>query len=186
MAYTFDNVLRRLFHNPEAILGGLVHEGQTVLDLGCGMGYFSLGMARLVRATGTVIAADLQEQMFSRVRSRSARAGLGTRVKTHLCGPHKIGLETPIDFALAFWMVHEVPDQAALFRELHSLLKGSSALLIVEPRLHVSAAAMRKTERIAESAGFLPSDRDRPPAIEDQRKSSTSIMSLFDCSSTTE
>ena len=99
--------------------------------------------------------------MLSRVRSRSARAGLETRVKTHLCGPQKIGLETPIDFALAFWMVHEVPDQAALFRELHSLLKGASALLIVDPRLHISAAAMRQTERAAESAGFRLSDRHR-------------------------
>ena len=154
LAFTFDNVLRRVFHKPEVILGDLVREGQTVLDLGCGMGYFSIGMARLVGETGTVISADLQPQMLAQVRSRSAKAGLAGRVTTHLCERDRIGLECPVDFALAFWMVHEVPDHASLFRELHSLLKPSASLFIVEPRLHVRAEAMAQTERAAESAGF--------------------------------
>ena len=161
LAFTFDNALRRLFHRPEVLLGSLVGEGQTVLDLGCGMGYFSIGMARLVGEKGTVISADLQEQMLERVRARSARAGLAGRVKTHLCEAHRIGLEIPVDFALAFWMVHEVPDQSALFKELHALLLPSASLFIVEPKLHVSGAAMRETERLAESAGFRVESRPR-------------------------
>lgn len=60
LAYTFDHALRRLIHRPEVILAGLVRPGQTVLDLGCGMGFFSLAMARLVGEQGRVICVDLQ------------------------------------------------------------------------------------------------------------------------------
>ena len=47
LAYTFDNPLRRLIHNPRDIFSGYVKEGMTVMDVGCGMGYFTLGLAEL-------------------------------------------------------------------------------------------------------------------------------------------
>jgi 2-polyprenyl-3-methyl-5-hydroxy-6-metoxy-1,4-benzoquinol methylase len=59
-AYTFDNPLRRLIHPPVRIFEGLVQEGQTAVDIGCGMGYFTLGLARMVGQNGQVIAVDLQ------------------------------------------------------------------------------------------------------------------------------
>ena len=42
LAYTFDNPLRRLVHNPEKMLQKFIKEGDTVVDIGCGMGYFSI------------------------------------------------------------------------------------------------------------------------------------------------
>jgi len=41
LCFTFDNLIRKLLHNPENILAPYVHEGNTVLDIGPGMGYFS-------------------------------------------------------------------------------------------------------------------------------------------------
>ncbi|NNM05313.1 MAG: hypothetical protein HKO65_09435 [Gemmatimonadetes bacterium] len=43
--YTFDNPLRRRFHDPAGMFGDLVEEGQTVADVGCGGGHFSPGLA---------------------------------------------------------------------------------------------------------------------------------------------
>jgi len=62
---TFDNPLRRLIQNPQRILEGLVQVGQRAADLGCGMGYFSLPMARLAGETGRVYAVDLQPEMLA-------------------------------------------------------------------------------------------------------------------------
>ena len=76
MAYTFDNPLRRLFHNPAKIFDGLVEEAMTVIDVGCGMGYFSIGMAKLVGACGKVIAVDLQQKMLEIMLRRARRAGV--------------------------------------------------------------------------------------------------------------
>jgi len=37
-----DNKIRKLFQNPQKILGNYVKDGMTVLDLGCGPGFFRL------------------------------------------------------------------------------------------------------------------------------------------------
>ena len=73
IAYTFDNPLRKLFHNPGKIFSDYVKEGMTVMDVGCGMGYFSIGMAKLVGANGKVIAVDLQQKMLDVLRRRAER-----------------------------------------------------------------------------------------------------------------
>jgi len=48
LAYGFDNRLRRIFQKPERILAPYVKEGMTVLDLGCGMGFFTIAMAKMI------------------------------------------------------------------------------------------------------------------------------------------
>src|SRR5512135_922391 len=85
LAGSLDNWLRRLLHKPERILRPFVGNGMAVLDLGCGPGYFTVEMARLVGQGGTVIAADLQQGMLDRMMAKISSAGLGDRVKMQLC-----------------------------------------------------------------------------------------------------
>ncbi len=47
-AGSLDNPLRRLIHNPRKILEPYIRKGMNVLDLGCGPGYFTGELARLV------------------------------------------------------------------------------------------------------------------------------------------
>lgn len=156
LAYTFDNPLRRLFQDPHRILGGFVKEGQTVLDIGCGMGYFSLGLARLVGPTGKVISVDLQQEMLARVQARATQQGLQERIHLHQGRPDSLGLEEPVDFALAFWMVHEVSNRAAFLTEVRDVLKPEARFLVVEPKLHVSASDFQKTVDSARAVGLKP------------------------------
>jgi ubiquinone/menaquinone biosynthesis C-methylase UbiE len=145
---------RRLLHNPRKILSSLVQEGDTVLDLGCGPGFFSLEMARLVGGTGKVIAVDLQPGMLKIVRRRAQAVGLQSRIRFHECQAGRIRLDETVDFALAFYMVHEVPDAGALLKEMYGLLKPDGRLLLVEPKFHVSASEFDKTVEMASGAGF--------------------------------
>jgi ubiquinone/menaquinone biosynthesis C-methylase UbiE len=153
--------LRRLVHNPERILGSLIEPGETVADLGCGPGFFALPAARLVGAGGRVIAVDLQAEMLEQLRVRAARAGLEQRITLHQCTATEIGLAEHADFALAFYMVHEVPDAPAFLAQVHALLKPTGRFLLVEPWGHVSAAAFARTVAIAQAAGFVPLARPR-------------------------
>lgn len=158
-AYTFDNPLRAFFHKPEEIFSGYVAPGMTVADFGCGLGYFSLGLARLVGGQGRVIAVDVQKKMLAGVSRRAGRAGLSGIVETHLCAPGAIGVTGPVDFALAFWMVHETPDVTAFLRQIHKILKPGGLLLITEPKLHVSRAEFTRELGYATAAGFSIADR---------------------------
>ena len=146
--------LRRLMHNPEKILRGLIEKGQTVVDLGCGPGYFTLPMARLVGEKGLVIAVDLQQEMLDRLRQRAEHAGLMPRIRLHKCEADRIGVRDLVDFALAFYMVHEVVDAEEYLRQVHDLLKAHGRLLLVEPKVHVSASAFGKTVEVARRVGL--------------------------------
>jgi 2-polyprenyl-3-methyl-5-hydroxy-6-metoxy-1,4-benzoquinol methylase len=61
-----------------------------------------------------------------------------------------------VDFALAFYMIHEVPNAESFLREIVSLLKPKGKMLIVEPKFHVSASAFRKTFEATQQASFNP------------------------------
>ena len=154
IAYTFDNPLRRLIHNPPKVLGSYVKAGMTVMDLGCGMGHFSIGMARLVGNTGRVIAVDLQQKMLDVMERRVRRAGLADRILPHRCQAEDIGIMEPVDFILAFWMVHETPDPAAFFKETAAILKPSAKLLYAEPAFHVPEKRYREILTAAGKSGL--------------------------------
>jgi ubiquinone/menaquinone biosynthesis C-methylase UbiE len=156
IAFALDNPIRRLIHNPQKILGGCIKPGQTVLDLGCGPGTFSIAMAKMVGESGKVIAVDIQEEMLQIVRTKAARQGLESRIVTHKSGLDRIGLSEKVDFALAFYMVHEVPNAEAFLKEISSVLKPKGKLLVVEPKFHVSATAFERTIDIARQAGLSP------------------------------
>ena len=100
--------LRRFLHDPDALLASHVRPGMTVADIGCGMGYFSLALARLVGEKGQVLSVDLQQEMLDRVRTRALKQGLAGTIRTVLAGKNDITITGPVDFILTFWMVHEV------------------------------------------------------------------------------
>jgi len=161
VCFTFDNFVRKLFHNQENILAPYVHEGDTVLDVGPGMGYFSIPLARMVGDGGKVIAADVQPQMLAALRKRARKQGLEGRIIPHLSEAHSIGVRESIDFALAFWMVHEVPDQSKFFHEMGLLLKPEGKLLLAEPTIHVTRVMFERTLKRAGEVGFAVTENPK-------------------------
>jgi len=160
LAYTFDNPVRRLLHRPETLFRGLVAPGQTAVDVGCGMGHFTLGLARMVGAEGRVVAVDLQDEMLR----RAERAGLLDRIRLHRCTARSLGIAERADFVVASWMVHEVPDRAAFLVEVAAFMKPGARLFVAEPRGHVSEAEVESTVALAAEAG-LRVERRPPMAV---------------------
>jgi ubiquinone/menaquinone biosynthesis C-methylase UbiE len=126
----------------------------TVMDIGCGMGFCSIAMAKIVGDSGQVIAIDLQEKMLDVLRQRATVAGVANRIRLHKCERNCLGLDAQADFALAFMMVHEVPDQRRLLAEICACLKPSGKLLVAEPRIHVPGKAFGRTVALAAEAGL--------------------------------
>lgn len=161
LAGGLDNRLRRWLQNPRPILEPYVHAGMTALDFGCGPGFFTLELAQLVGPSGRVIAVDVQADMLEKVRTKIQGTALEARIVLHQCKPNNIGWSQGIDFALAFYMIHELPDQTAFFTEVRPLLSAHGRLFIVEPPVHVSKAAFETTLRIAQDVGFTVAARPR-------------------------
>lgn len=154
LCFTFDNPLRKLLHNPEAILSPYVQPGNNVIDVGAGMGYFSIPLAKLVGPSGHVTAVDVQTQMLSVLSKRAERSGVAARITPYLATPESLGNHAAADFILAFWMVHEVPDQEKLLRQIHALLKPDGLFLFVEPIVHAPKHYFLQTLETAKSVGF--------------------------------
>jgi 2-polyprenyl-3-methyl-5-hydroxy-6-metoxy-1,4-benzoquinol methylase len=149
--------LRRLTQNPARLLGPHVRPGMTVLEPGCGMGYFSLPLARMVGPSGRVVCVDLQPRMIAGLIRRAHKAGLGGRidaVEGTLEDPRLDALRGAVDFAAAVHMVHEVPAPDGFLARLCALLRPGARLLLVEPKGHVSAPAFEKTVERAVGAGL--------------------------------
>lgn len=161
--YTFDNPLRTLLYRPEALFRPYVEDGMTVLDVGCGGGFNALALARLVGENGTVLAVDVQQAMLDMVARRLKRVGLEARVQLRRCQADDLGIDGPVDFVNAFWMVHEVPDTRALLDQLHRALRPGGRLLVTEPVVHVSRSMFSATLEEAARAGLHhdPSPRIR-------------------------
>jgi ubiquinone/menaquinone biosynthesis C-methylase UbiE len=153
-AGALDLKIRKLVHNPHTILKPFVKAGMTILDLGCGPGFFTMELARMVGKSGKVTAADLQEGMLDIVRKKAAGTNLQSIIEYHKCAGDKTGLSATFDFVLAFYMLHEVPDQTAFLQEIHSLVKPNGKVLIVEPRFHVTKSDFDDSEKIMKNIGF--------------------------------
>jgi ubiquinone/menaquinone biosynthesis C-methylase UbiE len=155
-SFFLDNFIRRIIQNPQKILGEYIRQGDTILDLGCGPGYFSIDMARMTGKTGKVIAVDLQKEMLAKVEKKAAAQNLSQRICLHRCDQDKIGLPpgTKADFILAFYMVHETPDTDSFLREVKELLKPAGRFLLVEPMFHVSKNQFETILDTAANVGF--------------------------------
>ncbi len=147
-AYLFDNPFRRLLHDPVKLLSSYVKPGMTVADFGCGMGFFSIAMAKLVGETGKVYSVDIQTEMHHVLQKRAQKklpANVAKIIHPILATSNDLGLDVKLDFALSFWMVHETPDFREYIRSVAYLLVPGGHYLIAEPRHHVQLPEWQKT-----------------------------------------
>ena len=154
MAYFFDNPLRRFWHKPEIMFKDYINEGDTVLDTGCGMGYFSIGMAKMVGDTGKIISVDIQDKMLNVLKKRAKKKGLAGRIILHKSNPNTTGVNKKIDFALLFWMLHEVPDKKMYLQQIYDILEAEKYIFIAEPVPRVGANEFEGFINIAKEIGF--------------------------------
>ncbi len=161
LCFTFDNPLRKLLHNPAKILAPYLRPGYRAIDIGPGMGYFTVPIAKLVGSSGLVTAIEIQPKMLSVLTSRARKNNVSDRIKTDLASPESIGNHEKADFILAFWMAHEVPDQRKFLAEIRNLLNPDGLFLLVEPMIHVSKKSFSQTLQIAEEVGFSVKENPR-------------------------
>lgn len=158
---SLDNRVRRLLQNPLKILSPYIREGMTVLEVGCGPGFFTIDLAKMVGEKGKVVAVDLQEGMLQKLREKIKGSDIEQRITLHKADEDRIGVSEKFDFVFLFYMVHEVLNKKAFFDELISLLKTDGQIYIVEPPFHVSKHDFEDSIKKANLAGLTVVERPK-------------------------
>ncbi len=157
MGYMLLIPIRKLSHNPKKLLNPYLKPGMNVIDYGSAMGYFSLPMAKMVGSSGKVYCFDIQQKMLENLEQRAEKAGVKNMIEAKLISEKQSdfdGMEESADFALLFFVAHEVPDREKLFNNLHRMLKPQSLLYFAEPAGHVKKEAFEQSVALARKAGF--------------------------------
>ena len=151
IGYLLASPVRRLFQNPDSILGPHLKKGMTVMDVGCAMGFFSLPAAKMVGESGRVYCVDCQEEMLQQLEKRAAKAGVDRHITTRTCAPDDLGvadLAEQVDFAMAIAMVHETDSPHTLLRQISGTIRAGGKLLYAEPLGHVSMDEVLRTQSV--------------------------------------
>lgn len=154
LAYSWDHRLRALLHDPKKIVLPYLREGDTAIDFGCGMGYFSFAMAKIVGSDGKVYAVDIQQKMLDILEKRSRKTTFHSNIVRVLSEEVDIYVAAPVDFILSFWMLHEVENKETFLHNVYSLLKDSGKYLLVEPKIHTSQNLFDEEMELCQQSGF--------------------------------
>lgn len=172
MQYLLISPLRRILEPPKKLLAPLVKPGMTVLEPGCGMGFFSLPLAELVGSEGRVLCIDVEPRAVERLARRARRARLDDRIIAQACGPRSLGLDEhqgQVDLVVVIHTMHELEDLPGFLDQVHALLAPGGRMLVVEPRGHVQPAQFEAMLACCEDHGLRVIDKPdkgkRPTAL---------------------
>jgi ubiquinone/menaquinone biosynthesis C-methylase UbiE len=99
---------------------------QEVLEIGCGTGIISLGIAPFVKS---VVATDISPEMISIAKGKAESLSI-TNVEFRVCDGHSLPYDgQAFDVVLLFNVLHFVKEPTALLHEAHRLLKPSGHLV---------------------------------------------------------
>lgn len=105
-------------------------QGQRVLDLGSGPGFFAMALADIVGSTGSVTGADLNARFVADANRRAADT---PNVKFHQVTDHNLPFEDgSFDRAICKNVLEYVPDLAATLKELHRVTLTGGKVHIID------------------------------------------------------
>lgn len=121
-------------NSPQLLEALKIKPGQVICDLGCGNGYYSLDMARLVGEKGRILGVDIQPEMLHLLELRAKRAKLENVEPIHgtLIDP-KLPVAA-IDMVLLVDVYHEFSHPEHMLQGIRRSLKPSGRMVLVEFR----------------------------------------------------
>jgi ubiquinone/menaquinone biosynthesis C-methylase UbiE len=120
---------------PEKALDALnLKAGMVVADIGAGVGYMSLRMAKRVGPLGRVYANDLQPEMLAKLRDNAAKGKINNVVTVlgDVADP-KLPPNT-MDLVLLVDVYHEFSQPQQMLRKIRETLKPDGRLVLLEYR----------------------------------------------------
>lgn len=106
--------------------------GQRLLDLGCGPGYATFELARLVGAEGSVVAVDRSARFIEHVRAEAAARGVDN-IRAHVMDVAELRLEPEsLDGGFARWVFSFLADPAPAIAGIARALRPGGRLVVLD------------------------------------------------------
>ncbi len=142
--------------------------GARVADIGCGLGWSSIGTA-LAYPNVHVDGFDLDQPAIAQATIHARQHGVQDRVTFHHADAGRLSHDQPYDLALALECIHDLPDPVAVLRTMNQLTAEGGAVLIVDERTaETFQAPGNDMERIFYGFSFttcLPDGRSHQPSV---------------------
>ncbi|HET6883859.1 MAG TPA: class I SAM-dependent methyltransferase [Pirellulales bacterium] len=109
--------------------------GDTVCDMGCGNGFYTLKLAKLVGKSGRVLAVDIQPEMLHLLELRKKNAGLTNiePIQSSVVDPKLPAGQ--VDLILCVDVYHEFSHPEQMLAAMRKALKPHGRLVLTEFRL---------------------------------------------------
>lgn len=136
----------------EALLAALdVRPGQAVSDLGCGNGFYTLQLGRLVGPQGRVLAVDIQPEMLRLLESAVEEAEL-TNVELVLGTPIDPRLPAgELDLVLLVDVYHELGYPEQMLAAIRRSLKPKGRMVLVEFRAEDPSVPIKPLHKMSKA-----------------------------------
>ncbi|MCD6100921.1 MAG: methyltransferase domain-containing protein [Candidatus Marinimicrobia bacterium] len=106
--------------------------GQSIADIGCGGGYFSLRFAEMVGKEGRVYAIDTKPEFLEYVKNSAKEKGLDNVIPMLISGDKLDLPQKSLDFIFMRNVTHHIPNRVEYFRNLRQFLKTDGKIIIIE------------------------------------------------------
>ncbi len=128
-AERLDNPQRRKLLPPDAILNQLgIRPGDTIIDFGCGVGYFTIPALELVGENGKVIAIDISKKMLDELRKRA-----GARKNLEIMRSNNTDKAPDnVDFIFLITVLHELEGPEKFLEKCFAKLNENGRLIIID------------------------------------------------------
>lgn len=148
------NPLRALILSPRKLIERLrLAPGMTVLELGCGPGYFSPAVARAI-PDGRLLLFDIQPEMLMMAAERLRKAGI-VNFETWCGNARKLPFDNAsVDVAFMVTVLGEVEENEACLSELRRVLKPNGRLSVTEMRGDPDYLDEARVRHMAGKVGF--------------------------------
>jgi arsenite methyltransferase len=111
---------------------GQIHEGDEVLDIGCGAGVDTLIAAMMTGSKGRVVGVDLVPNMLERARSNLSRTSLKNVQFLESSGESLPFEKESFDVVISNGTFNLVPDKAKALNEVFRVLKPNGRFMIAD------------------------------------------------------
>lgn len=110
--------------------------GDFVLDVGCGTGFLTLGIAKIVGRKGKVFCVDISEQMLRKAKENLSSAGF-SNVEFRVGDAENIPLEDGfVDAVVGNMVLHHCPDPKSAIIEMVRVLKPKGRVVLADMEEH--------------------------------------------------